>query len=95
MKLESTFKLKINPQSPFQGYHDIRFIQADQEVPKEEETAEDYEAQPHDCQFMDDMLLPHSVTLCIRDTFIKKNIDVYAKELRKNSEQLEQGILNG
>jgi len=35
------------------------------------------------------------VTLCVRDSFIKKSIDNYAKDLKKKTVGLEEGILAG
>lgn len=40
-------------------------------------------------------MLPKVVTLCVRDTFIKKSIDVYAKDLKEKSEVVEKAILDG
>jgi len=60
------------------------------------DSEEDYETESGDCKFLDSQIdIPKSVTLCIRDTFIRKNIDSYAKELKTKSESIEMAILNG
>lgn len=61
---------------------------------KEDADPTDYEAQSFDCVFSDDTLLPKSVTLCIRDTFLKKTIDVYSKDLVQKTQNIEDGILS-
>lgn len=39
------------------------------------EDATDYETSSLDCLFNDDNTLPKAITLCLRDTFVKRDVD--------------------
>ena len=45
------------------------------------------------CMFADEISLPKAVTICLRDTFVKRDVDHYSKELYKSITDVEAVIL--